>query len=101
MARTITDYTDIPAAATAIQLGAALSAFTTRKISGIIMRADPGNSGNAAVGDSTVSLTNGVILQPGESLTVDYEDGSETLSYWWGDVAVSGDNIVWTAVVKD
>lgn len=99
MARTITDYTDIPSAGSAVQLGTALS-LTKRKISSINMRADPGNTGNAAVGDSAVSMTNGYILKPGEALTVDYGDGSEELGYWHGDAATSGDNIVWTAVVK-
>ena len=102
MARTITDYTDIPTAGTQIQLGAALS-LTKRRITSILMRADPNNSGNAAVGDSGVSLTNGIVLQPGESLAVDYttdKGGSEELGYWWGDVVVNGDNVVWSAVVE-
>ena len=102
MARTITDYTDIPTAGTRIQLGAALS-LTARRITGIIMRADPDNSGNVAVGDSTVSMTNGFILQPGESVSADYttdKGGSEELGYWWGDNAVSGDNVVWSAIVE-
>jgi len=101
MTRTITDYTDIPTAGTQIQLGAAIAgSLLKRKISAINMRADPGNTGNAAVGDSGVSLTNGYILKPGEALSVDYGDGSEELGYWWGDVATSGDNIVWVAVGK-
>ena len=100
MARTATDYTDIPTAGTQIQLGAALD-LKLRKISSINMRADPGNTGNVAVGDSTVSMTNGYILKPGDALGVDYGSGSELLGYWWGDDATSGDNVVWVAVFKD
>ena len=77
--------------------------LTARRITSIFMRADPSNAGNAAVGDLNVSLTNGVILQPGESLAADYttdKGGSEELGYWWGDVAVNGDNIVWSAIVE-
>lgn len=99
MSRTYTDYTDIPTAGTQIQLGAAL-ALTARKISSINMRADPNNTGNVAVGDLNVSMTNGYILQPGEALSVNYGNGSESLGYWWGDNATSGDNVVWTAVGK-
>lgn len=99
MSRTITDYTDIPTAGTRVQLGTALS-LTARRISAINMRADPGNTGNVAVGDSTVSMTNGYILQPGEAIDVDYGDGSEELGYWYGDTATNGNNIVWTAVVE-
>lgn len=65
------------------------------------MRADPGNTGNAAIGNLDVSMTNGYILQPGEEKVVDYRPGSEELGYWWGDVASSGDNIVWIAVFHD
>ncbi len=100
MSRTYTDFTDIPTAGTQIQLGAALS-LTTRKITSIFMRADPNNAGNAFVGDLNVSATNGIPLQPGESVSVDYttdKGGSELLGYWWGDVAVNGDNIIWSAI---
>ena len=100
MARTATDYTDIPTATTAVQLGAAL-AFTKRRISSIFMKSDPNNLSNVAVGDSTVSITNGIILEPGQGLTINYGNGSEELGYWWGDVATSGENIVWTAVFSD
>jgi len=101
MARTATDYTDIPTAGTQIQLGAAIAgSLLKRKISVIIMRADPGNTGNVAVGDSGVSLTNGFILQPGESFEAEYGTGSEELGYWWGDAATNGDNIVWSAILQ-
>lgn len=100
MARTATDYTDIPSAGIQIQLGVALG-LTLRKITSILMRADPGNTGNATVGDSGVSMTNGFILKPGDAISVDYGSGSELLGYWWGDVATSGDNIIWTAVFHD
>ena len=99
MSRTYTDHTDIPTAGTQIQLGAAL-ALTLRKISSINMRADPGNTGNATVGDLNVAMTNGYILKPGEAISISYGEGSEELGYWWGDVATSGDNIVWTAIGK-
>jgi len=100
MARTATDYTDIPSAATAVQLVSAL-AITLRKISSINMRADPGNTGNIAVGDSTVSMTNGYILEPGDALEINYGSGSELAGYWYADVATSGDNVIWTAVFHD
>ena len=100
MPRTATDHTDIPTAGTAVQLGAALT-LASRRISAINMRADPGNTGNVAVGDSTVLMTNGYLLQPGEAIDFDYGEGSEELGYWYGNAATNGDNIVWSAIFKD
>ena len=100
MARTATDYTDIPTATTAIQLAAALG-LTARRIVEISIRSDPANTGLVYIGDSMVSATNGYFLQPGEEKVIDYRPGSEQLGYWWADVAVSGHNVMWIAVFFD
>ncbi len=100
MARTATDYTDIPAAGTQIQLGAALT-LTARRIVEISIRSDPANGGLVYIGDLDVSLTNGYFLQPGEEKVIDYRPGSEQLGYWWADVEISGNNVMWIAVFFD
>lgn len=100
MARTATDYTDIPSAGTQVQLGAALN-LTPRRIVEISIRSDPANTGLVYIGDLNVSSTNGYFLQAGEEKVIDYRPGSEELGYWWADVAVSGNNVMWIAVFYD
>jgi len=100
MARTVTDYIDIPTGTTAVQLGSA-SGFAKRRIVEISIRSDPANTGLIYIGDSAVSPTNGYFLQAGEEKVIDYRPGSEELGYWYAEAAVNGENVMFIAVFFD
>ena len=72
---------------------------TANKVRSLSVRARPGNTGNVFLGTSTVSSTLGWTLQPGESKTLEYGDGSELFSTFYGDAATNGDILDWTAIV--
>ena len=87
--------TNIPAAGTATQLN-----NTERKVRVIEVRSRPSNVGNIYFGVSDVSKTNGRTLQPEETVTVNFGDGSEPFSNFYVDADTSGDNADWSVIIR-
>ena len=92
---TITDISGSPESSTQV-IGSAGSA---EQIDGdapisvqVTIKADDSNTGVIYVGDSAVSATNGVSLQPGEELSVEDTEGID-LSQLWADAASSSDRV--------
>jgi len=86
---------DIPTAGTELQIS-----NTADRVKSISVRARPGNAGNAFLGVSDVSATNGWTLQPGESKTLDFGEGSVLFSVFYVDVATSGDDVDWGVILE-
>ena len=64
----------------------------------VVIQAQKDNTGDMYIGDSTVDSTNGIELQPGQSLTVEGEwiggtQESFNLADIWVDAATSGDEV--------
>ena len=72
---------------------------TQDRVKSLSVKARPGNTGNVFLGRSDVSSTNGWTLQPGESKTVDFGEGSVLFSVFYGDAATNGDILDWSAVL--
>lgn len=86
-----TQITDVATAGTAVQLSAA-----EEHISRITFRGAGGNTGNVAIGKSDVTMTSaGWVLQPGESVTLNFGEKSVLLSDFYADAATNGDDLEW------
>ena len=86
--------TDIPTAGTRVQLS-----NTADKVKSISVRARPANVGNIFLGTVTVSATVGWTLQPGESKTLDFGEGSVLFSVFYLDTATNGNDADWAAML--
>ena len=73
---------------------------TADRVKSISVRARPGNTGNVFFGVSDITSTNGWTLQPGESKTVDFGQGSVLFSVFYGDAASNGDILDWTVILE-
>lgn len=73
---------------------------TADKVKSLSVRGRPGNAGNTFFGISTITSTSGWTLQPGESKTVDFGNGSVPFSTFYGDSATNGDILDWTAILE-
>ncbi len=76
---------------------------TSDRVKSISFRARPANAGNVYLGVSDVSAVatiNGWPLQPGESKTVDFGEGSVLFSVFYGDAVTAADVIDWTAILE-
>jgi len=67
------NYGQVTVGTTAVQL----TSTSTPLNFGIVVKADPNNSGNVYVGDSSVSTSNGYLLTPGESISFEIDDVSK------------------------
>ncbi len=77
---------------------------TNDKVLSARFRAKPGNTGNAAVGDSAVSMTNGWTLvnaavAPYEQFNFREFQGSVLASVFYVDAATNGDKVEWAMIV--
>ena len=86
---------DIPTAGTELQIS-----NTADKVKSIAVKARSTNTGSAFLGISDVGATNGWTLLPGEAVALDFGDGSIAFSVFYLDVATSGDDIDWAAVLE-
>ncbi len=73
---------------------------TADRVKSLSVRARPGNTNNAFLGDVTVTTSLGWTLQPGESKTLDFGDGSAPFSDFYADVTTSGEKLDWTAILE-
>ena len=73
---------------------------TADNVKTLAVRARPGNTGNVFFGISTITSTSGWTLQPGESKTVDFGEGSVLFSVFYGDAASNGNILDWTAILR-
>ncbi len=76
---------------------------TADRVKSISVRARPANTGNVYFGVSDVSgiaTINGWTLQPGESKTVDFGEGSVLFSVFYGDSATNGDILDWAVILE-
>lgn len=78
---------------------------TAEVVLAIMFKARSGNSGNAYVGDVTVAAAVGMELIPGESVDLSpslvvARDTTVLLSDFYVDVATSGDDVDYIALVK-
>ncbi len=87
--------TDVAAAGTRAQIS-----NTADRVKSIAVRARPANTGNAWFGTVTVSSTVGWTLQPGESKTLDFGEGSVLFSVFYVDAAVNGEDVDYCAIVE-
>ena len=63
-----------------VTVGTSAVQLTTSSTSlnfGVVIKADPNNSGNVYVGDSSVSTSNGYLLTPGEGIAFEIDDASK------------------------
>lgn len=95
MARFKTGQVAITAAAQAL-------ATDTNEYTTYVVKASSLNTGNAALGDSTVAAATGLLLEPGESFTygVDNEPGEPVFDIKLQDlfvVGTLGDTVSWLA----
>jgi len=67
------NYGQVTVGTTAVQL----TSTSTPLNFGIVVKADPDNTGNVYVGDSSVSTTNGYLLTPGEGIAFEIDDVSK------------------------
>lgn len=84
----------VTTAGTAVQW----SASNLPDVQSLIIQADPGNTGNLAIGDSTVVMSTGIVLVPGEKLGIDglrRREGNDGLylQECWVNAASSGDKL--------
>jgi len=104
MASIISDTVDVPTATTRVQISS-----SDHEVLIITFKAPALNKGTVYVGDSAVSATVGMPLEPGESFSdPPYESHQNTnlpetvpLSDYWIDAANNGDDVAYFArVVK-
>ena len=86
--------TDIPTATTRVQIS-----NTADRVKSIAVRARPANTGNVFFGTVTVSATVGWTLQPGESKTLDFGEGSVPFSEFYLDTATNGNDVDYCAIL--
>jgi hypothetical protein len=86
--------TDVPSATTRVQIS-----NTSDRVKAIDVRGRPGNTGNIFFGVIDVSATNGWTLQPGESITITFGEGSAKFADFYVDAATSGDDVDWSVVL--
>ena len=87
--------TDIPTAGTRVQIS-----NTVDKVKKISVTARPANTGNIFFGTVTVSSTVGVVLRPGDAVSLDFEEGSVLFSTFYLDAATSGDDGDYMAILE-
>lgn len=87
--------TDIPTAGTRVQIS-----NTNDKVKSISVRSRVANTGNVFFGTSTVSSTVGWTLQPGESKTLDFGEGSVLFSVFYLDTATNGNDVDHAAILE-
>lgn len=98
----ITDQRAVTAAGTPERLNEETSQYRAKVIS-VTIRALTGNAGNiyvAGPAERTTTTTDGYILAPGETLTLDvskYLDAYIDLQNIWIDAATSGDGVCYVA----
>jgi len=86
--------TDVPSAATRVQIS-----NTAHRVKAIEVRGRPGNTGNIFFGVIDVSATDGWTLQPGESISITFGEGSAKFADFYVDAATSGDDVDWSVVL--
>lgn len=83
----------VTTAGTAVQANSGTSLYCQS----IIFQAESGNSGNIYIGDSTVSATNGIELDAGQSVTFSASQVGGSLLYdladFWADTSSNGDKV--------
>ena len=73
---------------------------TADKVKSLSVRGRPANTGNVFFGDVTVTTGLGWTLQPGESKTVDFGEGSALFSDFYADVTTNGEKLDWAAILE-
>ena len=76
---------------------------TSDRVKSISVRSRSANTGIVAFGVSDVSAIatiDGWVLQPGESKTVDFGEGSVLFSIFYGDAAVNGEILDWAVILE-
>jgi hypothetical protein len=86
--------TDVGTAGTEVQIS-----NTSDRVKAIDVRGRPSNTGNVFFGVSDVTATNGWTLQPGESISITFGEGSAKFADFWVDAATSGDDVDWSVVL--
>ena len=86
--------TDVPSATTRVQIS-----NTSDRVKAIDVRGRPGNTGNIFFGVIDVSATDGWTLQPGESISITFGEGSAKFADFYVDAATSGDDVDWSVVL--
>ena len=86
--------TDVPSATTRVQIS-----NTSDRVKAIDVRGRPGNTGNIFFGVIDVSATKGWTLQPGESISITFGEGSAKFADFYVDAATSGDDVDWSVVL--
>jgi len=93
--RVIIDTLTIATAGTELQFS-----NTADRVKSFSVRARPGNNGNVFLGISTITSARGWTLQPGESKTVNFGEGSVLFSVLYGDAANDGAMLDYLAIVE-
>lgn len=73
---------------------------TLDKVKSLSVRARLTNTNNVFFGDVTVTTSLGWTLQPGESKTVDFGDGSVPFNVFYADVTTNGEKLDWFAILE-
>ena len=89
--------TDVPTAGTRRQIS-----NTTDRVLWIQAKANPGNTGNVALGVSDVSMTNGWTLEKTDTvgLKLDFRGESIAFSELYVDAATNGDDLDWVVLIE-
>lgn len=72
---------------------------TKDEVKSVEFHADSDNTGKVRVGTSTTTSNNGRGLEPGESTTVSFDEGSILRSDLYVAFTVGGDKVDWSIVV--
>jgi hypothetical protein len=82
--------------------GVAVPLGNSEKVIWVTVQADPDNTGNVYVGDSTVSSTRGVELAPGDSMTFQAIDKEKryNLAEIYVDAATNNDSVRFVYMVR-
>lgn len=73
--------------------GTAVQASAKGVVNRMLFKARSGNAGSVYIGGSDVSSTDGLELDPGESLVLEVGDDAVSTSQFWADAAVNSDKV--------
>ena len=74
---------------------------STQRARSIEFHARSDNDQSVVVGESDVSATNGRELPPGESVSFNFDEGSEPLNTFYAYMGKATDKLDWTAILRD
>jgi hypothetical protein len=87
--------TNVAAAGTAVQVN-----NVPFKVFAVAFQAPDVNAGKIYIGKSDVSATNGWYLAPGDTLELEFGDGSVKMDQYYVDAANNGDDVNWYALFE-